>query len=385
VRSLARFDPLRITGTALPPAVLLACKLLALSLILRGYVPKLPEPFLPIVRVFEHVPRPDLFRQALVATFLVAATALVLNVCVRTSAFFAGLVFVLEPLVSRVAFYYGNFFCGAILLLSALIHSPLGVRIVQGQFLVMYFGSGLNKLLDPDWRNGHYFQYWMGGRSARYDLPASWLPEGAFALFMSWSTIAIELSLPFLLARRRTFAWGVWLAILFHVGSMLVAKGDFGIFVSAILFSFVVFGEWPEPGTARLRHAGTPAWRAARALGRLADRDRLVAWGEAPLPRAELAWPGRTYRGAAALNRLVLLLPASYFAFLLLITTPRFSYRLGNALAARGLGWFEDDRLIHLHWRLVELLTVGLVVWFFPGTRWLLERLRGGGRARLSA
>ena len=385
MRSLERFDPLRITGTALPPAVLLACKLLALSLILRGYVPKLPEPFLPILRVFEHVPRPDLFRSALMVTFVVAATALVLNVCVRTSAFFAGLVFLLEPLVSRVDFYYGNFFCGAILFLSSLIHSPLGQRIVQGQFLVMYFGSGLNKLLDPDWRNGHYFQYWMGGRSARYDLPASWLPDGAFALFMSWSTIAIELSLPFLLARRRTFAWGVWLAILFHVGSMLVAQGDFGIFVSAILFAFVVFGEWPEPGTARLRHAGSRGWRAVRALARAVDRDRLVVWEEAPLPRAELGWEGRTYRGASAFNRLVLLLPASYFAFLLLITTPRFSYRLGNALSARGFGWFADDRLIHLHWGFVELLTIGLVAWFFPPTQRLVQRLRGGGRARLPA
>lgn len=217
---LARFDPLRMSGTPLPPPVLLTCKLVVLSLIVRGYVLKLPEPFLPMLRVFDLFPRAP-FRLALMTVFVVAATALVFNVRVRTSAFLAGTVFLLEPLVSRVDFYYGNFFCGAILFLSSLIHSPLGVRLVQAQFVVMYFGSGLNKLLDPDWRDGHYFQYWMGGRTERYDFFANLLPPGAFALFMSWTTIAIELALPLLLARRSNVRAGVWLAILFHTSSML--------------------------------------------------------------------------------------------------------------------------------------------------------------------
>lgn len=378
---LARRDPLRITGTSLPPAVLLACKLLVLSLMLRGYVSKLPEPFLPILRVFELLPRPDLFRQGMMLSFVVAGLALLFNVCVRTSAFLAGLVFLLEPLVSRVAFYYGNFFCGAILFLAALIHSPLGQRIVQGQFLVMYFGSGLNKLLDPDWRNGHYFQYWMGGRTARYDVPASWLPEGVFALVMSWTTIAIELSLPFLLARRRTVRSGVWLALLFHTASMIIAGGDFGIFVSAILFSFVVFGAWPEPGAARLRHGGSRAWRALQTLWRWIDRDRLVVWEERPGARAELSWNGRVDRGLAAFNMLVLLQPAAYYAYLLLLTTPRFSFHAGNALAARGLRWFEDQRLLDVHWVLLQVVTLGLVAWFFPPTQRLLERMSARRRA----
>ena len=112
-------NPLRVTGTALLPQLLLACKLIVLSLMVRGYVTKLPEPWLPMLTFLEAVPRPDLFRLALIWTFVVSGTALLFSVAVRLSAFFAGMVFILEPMVSRVDFYYGNFFCGAILFLAS--------------------------------------------------------------------------------------------------------------------------------------------------------------------------------------------------------------------------------------------------------------------------
>jgi hypothetical protein len=108
-RSLAARHPLRCTGTALPPQLLLVAKLLVLSLFLNGYVQKLPERWLPMWRFLDALPSNGV-RIALIAVFCTAGIALFLNCRVRMASFLAGLVFFLQPVVCRAHFYYADFF-----------------------------------------------------------------------------------------------------------------------------------------------------------------------------------------------------------------------------------------------------------------------------------
>jgi hypothetical protein len=148
---LARSNPFRLTGTALPPNVLLAGKMIVLCLALLGYPEKLPEIHLPMIRAFDLVPDRAAFRTAMIVAFYAGAVGLLLNRWVRASAFLAGFVFLLEPLVARAHVWYGNFFCAAMLILMGLHREPIGLYLLRWQMVVMYAGSALNKALQTDW------------------------------------------------------------------------------------------------------------------------------------------------------------------------------------------------------------------------------------------
>ncbi len=117
---LRQRNPLRCAGTPLPANVLLAAKLIVVCALGLGYVGKVPEPFLPLLTIFDLVERPDLFRRVLQAVMLVASISLLINIRVRTSSLLVGLVFLLGPLSARTSYTNGKFFCACILLLIGL-------------------------------------------------------------------------------------------------------------------------------------------------------------------------------------------------------------------------------------------------------------------------
>jgi hypothetical protein len=83
-------NPLACTGTALPPNLLLIAKLIALGLLLKGYVPRIPGVFLPMWAALDLLPEPELVRLAMQATVVTAGVCLLCNRAVRTCAFLIG-------------------------------------------------------------------------------------------------------------------------------------------------------------------------------------------------------------------------------------------------------------------------------------------------------
>ena len=167
------WNPLRCGGTALPPHLLLMAKLIALCLLLTNHVRLLTEPFLPFLPFFNYLP-PVLFQRTLQIVFVGAAVALLFNRSVRLSCFLLGFTIILGVLSSKA--YYGNnkFFCGAILFLTSL-NVPW---LLKAQMVIVYFGAGINKLFDPDWQSGQFFDHWAQVRLKHglYITAASWLP-----------------------------------------------------------------------------------------------------------------------------------------------------------------------------------------------------------------
>src|SRR5262245_36430362 len=84
------WNPLRCSGTALPPQLLLMAKLIAIALLLTNHVRLLPDPFLPFVPGLDRLVEPWLFQKTLQTVFILSAAALLLNRQVRTMCLLLG-------------------------------------------------------------------------------------------------------------------------------------------------------------------------------------------------------------------------------------------------------------------------------------------------------
>src|SRR3954452_20295830 len=84
-RAAIGLNPLRMSGTALPPNLLMAAKLLVLAYALEGEIGDLPDGFLPFVSYLGHFNGSVYYRHALQAIIVGAALALWLNRAVRAS------------------------------------------------------------------------------------------------------------------------------------------------------------------------------------------------------------------------------------------------------------------------------------------------------------
>jgi hypothetical protein len=316
---VAARHPLRITGTALPPNVLLMAKLVTLSWLLKGYVQGFPSVFLPLWRGMEVLPA-EPFRIALQVVFLVGAACLFTNRVVRTACLAMGLACILAVLACKPYYRNANLYCGCLLFLAGLQDGTRYLWMLRLQVVLMYLGAGLNKLFDPDWRLGQYFDFlfrtptvtrllgWFGLAS----VPARW-----WAVGLCWSTITVELSLATMFLIRPLYLLGVWLAILFHSASMVVFKTDFGMFILGLAASYVVFVDWP----ARIDvsyDARRPSHARLRRFITLLDADGSTRWTERP--GALSADDGRwRYEGFAAAKRLLLHLPVLYVVMVVLM------------------------------------------------------------------
>ncbi len=351
------FNPLRITGTALPPNVLLAAKLIVTCLVLKGY--KIPEPFVPLLGLVDAIPYPGVLRIVIQLAFWGAALALLLNFRVRTSALLAGIAFLCGHLVARGAYANGNFFCSCILILTGLYEAPYGLRLLRAQFVIMYLGSSLNKLLIADWRTGQYFEHWLHAVRPNdlYIELASALPPMALSTALGWATIGTEAALAVGFAVRVLHRSAIWLALLMHGFSVFLSGWDFGIFFPALLFSMILFVDWPRPGSVTIQ-PGPGGSRALRRASDLVHFDGLFRWSapdgsSAPL---RLSLDGRGHWGLDGVNRWLLLNPFAYFlaaAFLCATRSPQQDLRI--AVFVVGLAWFGLPALANRFRRLPPL------------------------------
>jgi hypothetical protein len=88
----------------------------------------------------------------------------------------------------------------------------------------LYSGSGLWKLLSPAWRSGAVLESAFQGMWATplaFRIVQADLPPGAWTA-LTWSVVALELSLGPLLLWRRTRMLAIALATLFHIGNWVL-------------------------------------------------------------------------------------------------------------------------------------------------------------------
>lgn len=97
-------------------------------------------------------------------------------------------------------------------------------RLIAAQSVFLYSGSGLWKLFSPAWRSGAVLESAFQGMWATplaFRIVQADLPPSAWTA-LTWSVVALELSLGPLLLWRRTRMLAIVLATLFHIGNWVL-------------------------------------------------------------------------------------------------------------------------------------------------------------------
>jgi hypothetical protein len=265
--SARRLDPLRCTDTELPPELLLIGKLLALAL-LWGLGPLWsPELFLPFLEPLDALRGAwPWLRRVFGALLPLGACGLLLNVAPRASALSLGGVVLSSILLSRVVYSNTYLLYGLVLVLIGLHEGrQIPSRVLRLQLVIIYLGAGLNKLLEPDWRSGRYFEFWTSEilHHGPYRWAAAQLPPGTLSSIACWLVIAAELALAGLLLTRRTQRLGMALGVGFHVGMLAFTAGRLSwLFMYPMLACYLALARWPRDDTPRWQVAAVFALAA---------------------------------------------------------------------------------------------------------------------------
>jgi hypothetical protein len=333
------WNPLRVSGTILPLNVLLMAKLLTLSFFLTGQWVLLPDPFLPFLRIFDHVASPAMFQRALQTLFLIAGFLLLFNRYVRTSCLALGTLLLTGILSSRLYFENNRMFTGCLWFLVGLYQPGQKPWLIRYQVVLLYFGAGLNKLLDPDWRSGQFLENVVHLlRKRLYMQISSWLPAMWFSRLMTWTVILTEFALATGFLVRQFVSVTIWVGVAYHTILLVLTGRRFGMFYFATLSSYLAFVDWSRSPTivlcSRERNDQT---RVKRILEKF-DFDGLFHWSCGQLNSGEhkllKRWPwstlyvtvaGETYKGIAALYILLIYNPLTYFVFTIILALPGLS------------------------------------------------------------
>lgn len=162
--------------------------------------------------------------------------------------------------VINVIFALGGLAAGSRAVSSALLPRGLewdrvpglGMRLAQIQLTVIYVTTVIDKIPGEMWRNGTAVGSALKIENlARLPVPAFVVENPLVNNLMTWASLGLEFSLPFLLWNRSTRRFGVIAGIALHLGieyAILV-----GVFSWAMIVLYVAFmdGEWLEKSLRR--------------------------------------------------------------------------------------------------------------------------------------
>lgn len=237
-------NPFSINGTDLPAPLLLMARLIVLVLILRNYgFSAMPARKVPFFEFVERIGADNHWRLGLSLVFFLGALLVFFTRHSRLGCALVGSTLIVGTLINAGWFANSRLYPGCILLLCGLWDgSSLASLALRGQVFLLYFGAGINKLFDQDWLNGQYFEFWL-----REKLQVGWygkiadsLPPMVLSTGMGLATIAAELFVCLALLRRAWWPIAFVGALLFHITAYLISGLDFGVFLYAVLFSFLV-------------------------------------------------------------------------------------------------------------------------------------------------
>jgi hypothetical protein len=275
-----RIPLFQVKGTDMYPSTLLVAKLLWLILFFHGTLSIFEVPFLPLLKPLD-VLRPHVVpvSLALQLMFFLGGVALLFNVRPRIACIIVGLSILALLLGNRSTYRNHIFICVCAFLIGAVHRRDERPWMLVWQVAVLYVFSGFNKLFEVDWRDGQFFDAWLGGGIGWYQWGAAQFAPKVFGAMMAWGTIAFEITLGVMFLIQRTRAVAVWLAAGFHVGLFVMLNGaTFGFFLHNAMVVLLAFVRW-DVGSAVLCLPRQIA-RIARALLPWVDHDGHIKVGE---------------------------------------------------------------------------------------------------------
>jgi predicted DCC family thiol-disulfide oxidoreductase YuxK len=317
--------PFAIFGADLPPNLVLMARLIVLALLLQQQLP-LSSHFLPFFPFFDRMGSPVVFHRVLVLVFLAAAAALFVNWRVRAASIVLGLTIFVSILASRPAFSNNLAYCGALLFLIGLQPPDREPWTLRLQVVLLYFGAGLNKLLDPDWRSGQFFEYWFGHAHSHawYLQIAGHMPPLLVSRLMSWASFCTELGLSVMLLFRRLYPVAIMVGLAFHTSMLVMTNTTFRMYYIAACVSYLAFVTWPKGPLMAAYDRECGFCTTAKRFYERIDLERRCRWISSPQLRESICLivAEKRYNGFAALRMLLLYNPLTYFCLVVVLRSP---------------------------------------------------------------
>jgi predicted DCC family thiol-disulfide oxidoreductase YuxK len=331
-------NPFRCNATGLSMPLLLVAKLLALCVLVRMIWMELPAPFLPFAPFLDFFTGSPVFAWVLRGSAVAGAVAVLFNFRVRAACLLVSAAFLVGSLASRPSFENNRMFVGCIFFLLSLFEQQTREWLVRFQVMLVFFSAALNKLLDPSWRSGQFFNYWstVFVNKAAYFQVASMLPDMSLARAMSWATIVMEFSIAFCLLFRRTRIAGIWIGLLLSLGMNVLTERTFGVFFYAMPICYLAFVDWPRSRITVLFDGDCGFCSRTRQWMERFDLEKLFHWQafqrasdlygistDALRQRLYLVTEKRSYSGFDAFKIMALYNPLTYFAMLIVLMGPQ--------------------------------------------------------------
>ncbi len=241
-------NPLSCRSEQLPGNIVLMVKLIVIGLLMKDYLHDLSDHFLPFLPFFDQMGSPENFKKTLQFFFLLGAAGVLFSRWLRASCLILGLVFLTVVLSSKVDYTNVKFFCACMFLLTSMSNAKDPLIFLRYQMVIVYLGATVNKLFDPDWQTGQYFEHWMTNIMKRevYAHATTFFPPMVLSKIMCWMSICTEffITLGFLL--RPLHGLAIFVGVYFHSMVFLLAQYDFRVFTIAIMSSYLILVRWPE-------------------------------------------------------------------------------------------------------------------------------------------
>jgi hypothetical protein len=187
-------------------------------------------------------------------------------------------VLVFFSIISSKPLFSNSFLYSGCILFLIGMYRPGMDWIFRVQIALLYLGAGLNKLLDPDWLSGQYFDFFFSEpyRNDLYLKLSSLIPGRGLAVFFSYATIFAELSFGIwaLLQKRRILL--VLFINFFHISMLLLTAGELSyIFFFLMAVSSYLLLPWEEMKGATVAYNQNSRLFS---FFRQADFDRYFHW-----------------------------------------------------------------------------------------------------------
>lgn len=305
-------NPFRVRGTALPPNVLLAAKIVALVFVVTGGW-RLTDPYLPFIGFFGDLASPATFQHVAQAIWLVAAASLLLNQLVRPSCLALGGTLLVAQLCSQAYRTNNLTFTALLLLLIGLSDRNTAKMFIRAQFVVLYFWAGTNKLLDVNWRSGAFFESWVGihAYGSAYRNVASHLPSMVLSTIASWGVIVTELFISVTFAVRKLVPVGILLVVAYHSSLFLLTGTTFTMFWFSLTAACIALVDWPASAPT-VQYSGHGHFGRLVGFLRRIDFGQAFTWHRSTDSELQLVSAERRFSGRDALGRVVLYHPTIY-------------------------------------------------------------------------
>jgi hypothetical protein len=114
-----------------------------------------------------------------------------------------------------------------------------GLRLMQWQFLVLYGVTMLSKVPDPSWRNGQLLGYFDASMYGRFPNEAFMARHDVLGSALTYASLLIEATIPFLMWRQRTRWFGLFVGWSFHLVIAITSRVEvFSFSVVPLYFAF---------------------------------------------------------------------------------------------------------------------------------------------------